>query len=119
MKWMFILGTREDSLDLYAMRDDCYANDESIENSSGMQRKNVQSEFGQTSSFPSFAAAVSVGFQQNNYADYASYQTLPSTSAVTFQCRGFNYNSPYANANTAYDASFVVCSYFFQFYSLS
>ncbi|XP_011877760.1 PREDICTED: uncharacterized protein LOC105567473 [Vollenhovia emeryi] len=91
-------GTREDSLDLYAIRDDCYASEDAVDSSQSVvvQRK-LHPEFGQA--FQSFSPGVQgggavnggsgggggggMGFQQSSYQDYGSpYASLPSTSRV-------------------------------------
>ncbi|XP_018405987.1 PREDICTED: uncharacterized protein LOC108782266 [Cyphomyrmex costatus] len=92
-------GTREDSLDLYAIRDDCYASEDAVDSSQSVvvQRK-LHPEFGQA--FQSFSPGVQnsatgggggggggggsgsgMSFQQSSYQDYGSpYASLPSTS---------------------------------------
>lgn len=93
-------GTREDSLDLYAIRDDCYASEDAVDSSQSVvvQRK-LHPEFGQA--FQSFSPGVqsgsatgsgsgggggssgSMSFQQSSYQDYGSpYTSLPSTSRI-------------------------------------
>ncbi|KAL0099429.1 hypothetical protein PUN28_020155 [Cardiocondyla obscurior] len=92
-------GTREDSLDLYAIRDDCYASEDAVDSSQSVvvQRK-LHPEFGQA--FQSFSPGVQSGganggngtgggngggmsFQQSSYQDYGSpYANLPSTSRI-------------------------------------
>ncbi|TGZ55543.1 uncharacterized protein Axud1 [Temnothorax longispinosus] len=88
-------GTREDSLDLYAIRDDCYASEDAVDSSQSVvvQRK-LHPEFGQA--FQSFSPGVQSGgavnggggggnggggmsFQQSSYQDYG-YASLPSSS---------------------------------------
>ncbi|XP_070149081.1 uncharacterized protein Axud1 isoform X2 [Polyergus mexicanus] len=88
-------GTREDSLDLYAIRDDCYASEDAVDGSQSIavQRK-LHPEFGQA--FQSFSTGAQNGgggggagggmsFQQSSYQDYVSspYANLPSTSRVS------------------------------------
>ncbi|XP_050461067.1 uncharacterized protein LOC126856535 isoform X2 [Cataglyphis hispanica] len=86
-------GTREDSLDLYAIRDDCYASEDTVDGSQSVavQRK-LHPEFGQA--FQSFStgaqnsgggAGGGMSFQQSSYQDYVSspYANLPSTSRVS------------------------------------
>ncbi|XP_012535771.2 uncharacterized protein LOC105836348 [Monomorium pharaonis] len=91
-------GTREDSLDLYAIRDDCYASEDAVDSSQSVvvQRK-LHPEFGQA--FQSFSPSVQndgaagggngggggggMSFQQSSYQDYGSpYASMPSTSRV-------------------------------------
>lgn len=87
-------GTREDSLDLYAIRDDCYASEDAVDGSQSVaaQRK-LHPEFGQA--FQSFSTGAQNGgasgagggmsFQQSSYQDYVNspYANLPSTSRVS------------------------------------
>ncbi|KAG7207603.1 hypothetical protein KM043_009226 [Ampulex compressa] len=77
-------GTREDSLDLYAIRDDCYPSEDTVDGTQGPQRK-LHPEFSQA--FQTFSAQSSAGvnFQQSAYQDYQPYANLPSTSRVQFQ----------------------------------
>lgn len=77
-----IPGTREDSLDLYAIRDDCYPNDDTVD--SGQSQRKLHPEFSQA--FQSFSGqTANISFQQSSYQDYQSYVNLPSTSRVQFQ----------------------------------
>ncbi|XP_011059821.1 PREDICTED: uncharacterized protein LOC105149241 [Acromyrmex echinatior] len=92
-------GTREDSLDLYAIRDDCYASEDAVDsNQSVVVQRKLHPEFGQA--FQSFSPGVQsnaasggggggsgggsgggMSFQQSSYQDYGSpYASLPSTS---------------------------------------
>lgn len=102
-------GTREDSLDLYAIRDDCYPSEDAVDGSQSAQRK-VHPEFSQAfQSFSSQSAGGSgaggggggggsgtsggsgggggggMSFQQSSYQDYQPYASVPSTSRVQFQ----------------------------------
>ena len=75
---------REESLDLYAIRDDCYPSEDTVDTSQNAQRK-LHPEFHQTfQTFPGHPTPP-VAFQQNAYTDYQSYQNLPSTSRAPFQ----------------------------------
>ncbi|XP_014204229.1 uncharacterized protein LOC106636361 [Copidosoma floridanum] len=75
--------TRPESLDLYTIRDDCYPSDDCLGESSQQQRK-LHNEFAQ--SFQHYGPQNSgLTFQQNPYADYQGYQSLPSTSRSPFQ----------------------------------
>lgn len=76
-----VTGVREDSLDLYAIRDDCYPSEDAVDSSQNSQRK-IHPEFHQT--FQTFPGHPN-SFQQNTYADYQTYQNLPSTSRAPFQ----------------------------------
>ena len=79
-----VTGVREDSLDLYAIRDVCYPSEDAVDCSHNSQRK-LHPEFHQTfQTFPGHPNST-VAFHQNAYADYQSYQNLPSTSRATFQ----------------------------------
>ncbi|XP_033208318.1 uncharacterized protein LOC117167467 isoform X2 [Belonocnema kinseyi] len=75
---------REESLDLYAIRDDCYPSEDTVDTSQNAQRK-LHPEFHQT--FQTFQGHPTppVAFQQNAYTDYQSYQNIPSTSRAPFQ----------------------------------
>lgn len=94
-------GTHEDSLDLYAIRDDCYASEDAVDsNQSVVVQRKLHPEFSQA--FQSFSPGVQSGvasgagggdnggsggggmsFQQSSYQDYGSpYASLPSTSRV-------------------------------------
>lgn len=95
-------GTREDSLDLYAIRDDCYASEDAVDGSqSGVIQRKLHPEFSQA--FQSFSASAqsaattgtgsgpgggggggSISFQQS-YQDYGSpYVTsLQSASRIS------------------------------------
>ncbi|KZC12953.1 Cysteine/serine-rich nuclear protein 2 [Dufourea novaeangliae] len=78
-------GTREDSLDLYAIRDDCYPSEDTVDGTQGPQRK-LHPEFSQAfQTFTSQTSAGVVNFQQPAYQDYQPYANLPSTSRVQFQ----------------------------------
>ncbi|XP_012281301.1 uncharacterized protein LOC105700216 [Orussus abietinus] len=79
-------GAREDSLDLYAIRDDCYPSEDTVDGAQNSQRK-LHPEFGQAfQSFPVGQPGHNVAFQQtSSYQDYQSYQNLPSTSRSQFQ----------------------------------
>jgi len=124
-------GTREDSLDLYAIRDDCYASEDAVDGSQsvtgGVQRK-LHPEF--TQAFQNFAQITGGGgaagngggsggggmsFQQSSYQDYGSpYASLPSTSRVPqfqpaqFQSpsnpAAFSHYGPYGGAQDAAQA---------------
>ncbi|XP_017761900.1 PREDICTED: uncharacterized protein LOC108552035 [Eufriesea mexicana] len=95
-------GTREDSLDLYAIRDDCYPSEDTVDGTQGPQRK-LHPEFSQA--FQTFSGQTSAGvnFQQPTYQDYQPYVNLPSTSRVQFQPQfqtvpgnpGFSHYAPY------------------------
>ncbi|CAD1477384.1 unnamed protein product [Heterotrigona itama] len=95
-------GTREDSLDLYAIRDDCYPSEDTVDGTQGPQRK-LHPEFSQA--FQTFSSQTSAGvtFQQPTYQDYQPYANLPSTSRVQFQPQfqtvpgnpGFSHYAPY------------------------
>ncbi|XP_043259894.1 microtubule-associated protein futsch [Colletes gigas] len=95
-------GTREDSLDLYAIRDDCYPSEDTVDGTQGPQRK-LHPEFSQA--FQTFSSQTNVGvnFQQPTYQDYQPYANLPSTSRVQFQPQfqavpgnsGFSHYAPY------------------------
>ncbi|XP_076393313.1 AXIN1 up-regulated 1 isoform X2 [Megachile rotundata] len=97
-----ITGTREDSLDLYAIRDDCYPSEDTVDGTQGPQRK-LHPEFSQA--FQTFTGQTGPGvnFQQPTYQDYQPYANLPSTSRVQFQPQfqtvpgnpGFSHYSPY------------------------
>lgn len=92
-----ISGTREDSLDLYAIRDDCYqsCSEDAVDGGSQTQahhhhqRKLLHPpEFGN----PTFQPFPNNGnslqsiqqFQHNSYQEYPGYQSLPSTSRGQF-----------------------------------
>ncbi|XP_024935551.1 microtubule-associated protein futsch isoform X2 [Cephus cinctus] len=77
-------GAREDSLDLYAIRDDCYPSEDTVDGAQNPQRK-LHPEFSQT--FQTFPGQVNpvVAFQQGSYQDYQNYQPLPSTSRAHYQ----------------------------------
>nr|KAF7420118.1 hypothetical protein H0235_010415 [Vespula pensylvanica] len=78
-------GTREDSLDLYAIRDDCYPNEDTVDGTQGGQRK-LHPEFSQAfQTFSGQTAGANMNFQQTAYQDYQAYTNLPSTSRVQFQ----------------------------------
>lgn len=77
-------GTREDSLDLYAIRDDCYPSEETVDGTPGGQRK-LHPEFSQAFQTFSGQAGANMNFQQTAYQDYQAYTNLPSTSRVQFQ----------------------------------
>ncbi|KAK9308741.1 hypothetical protein QLX08_001356 [Tetragonisca angustula] len=95
-------GTREDSLDLYAIRDDCYPSEDTVDGTQGPQRK-LHPEFSQA--FQTFSGQTGAGvtFQQPTYQDYQPYANLPSTSRVQFQPQfqtvpgnpGFSHYAPY------------------------
>ncbi|KAF3421674.1 hypothetical protein E2986_09958 [Frieseomelitta varia] len=94
-------GTREDSLDLYAIRDDCYPSEDTVDGTQGPQRK-LHPEFSQA--FQTFSqTGAGVTFQQPTYQDYQPYANLPSTSRVQFQPQfqtvpgnpGFSHYAPY------------------------
>ncbi|XP_076168993.1 AXIN1 up-regulated 1 isoform X2 [Ptiloglossa arizonensis] len=95
-------GTREDSLDLYAIRDDCYPSEDTVDGTQGPQRK-LHPEFSQA--FQTFSGQTNAGvnFQQPTYQDYQPYANLPSTSRVQFQPQfqavpgnsGFSHYAPY------------------------
>ncbi|XP_053982448.1 uncharacterized protein LOC128878345 [Hylaeus volcanicus] len=97
-----IPGTREDSLDLYAIRDDCYPSEDTVDGTQGPQRK-LHPEFSQA--FQTFSSQTNAGvnFQQPPYQDYQPYANLPSTSRVQFQPQfqavpgnpGFSHYAPY------------------------
>ncbi|XP_046427087.1 uncharacterized protein LOC124183103 [Neodiprion fabricii] len=99
-----IPGTREDSLDLYAIRDDCYqtCSEDTVDSGAQGQPQHhhhhhhhhhqrkllhptefVGPPFQQFSNGGDAAHSVQQ-FQQNTYQDYQSYQTLPSTSRGQF-----------------------------------
>ncbi|KOC62694.1 Cysteine/serine-rich nuclear protein 2 [Habropoda laboriosa] len=100
-------GTREDSLDLYAIRDDCYPSEDTVDGTQGPSRK-LHPEFSQA--FQTFSGQTSAGvnFQQPTYQDYQPYANLPSTSRVQFQPQfqtvpgnpGFSHYAPYGQDNT-------------------
>ncbi|XP_051176429.1 uncharacterized protein LOC127291380 [Leptopilina boulardi] len=75
-----VTGVREDSLDLYAIRDDCYSSEDAVDSSQNSQQRKLHPEFHQT--FQTFPGHPN-SFQQNTYADYQTYQNLPSTSRGT------------------------------------
>ncbi|XP_047357850.1 AT-rich interactive domain-containing protein 4B isoform X2 [Vespa velutina] len=78
-------GTREDSLDLYAIRDDCYPNEDTVDGTQSGQRK-LHPEFSQAfQTFSGQTAGANMNFQQTAYQDYQAYTNLPSTSRVQFQ----------------------------------
>lgn len=83
-----IPGTREDSLDLYAIRDDCYPTSEETDPTLQSHHRKLlhPGEFGQPFPFhgPVNNPAGIQQFQQNTYQDYSGYQTLPSTSRGQF-----------------------------------
>ncbi|XP_043495758.1 uncharacterized protein LOC122519971 isoform X2 [Polistes fuscatus] len=80
-----VSGTREDSLDLYAIRDDCYPNEDTVDGTQSGQRK-LHPEFNQTfQTFSGQTAGANMNFQQTAYQDYQAYTNLPSTSRVQFQ----------------------------------
>ncbi|XP_066589424.1 uncharacterized protein Axud1 [Prorops nasuta] len=76
-------NAREDSLDFYAIRDDCYT-DDTVEGEQNCQRK-IHPEFNH--SFQAFPGQANIGvnFQQTAYQDYQEYTNLPSTSRAQFQ----------------------------------
>ncbi|XP_011298078.1 uncharacterized protein Axud1 [Fopius arisanus] len=69
---------REDSLDLYAIRDDCYPSEETVDNPHNSPRK-LHPEFSQA--FQPFSTQP---FPPQAYPDYQSYENLPSTSRTQF-----------------------------------
>lgn len=72
-------GSRTDGLDLYTIREDCYTNDDGQASDRTQNQRKMSNEFNQ--SFQQYGAQASnIGFHQNPYADYQSYQSLPSTS---------------------------------------
>ncbi|XP_076374965.1 AXIN1 up-regulated 1 isoform X2 [Megalopta genalis] len=77
-------GAREDSLDLYAIRDDCYPSEDTVDGTQGPQRK-LHPEFSQAFQTFSGQSGAGVNFQQPAYQDYQPYANLPSTSRVQFQ----------------------------------
>ncbi|XP_076290599.1 AXIN1 up-regulated 1 [Lasioglossum baleicum] len=77
-------GAREDSLDLYAIRDDCYPSEDTVDGTQGPQRK-LHPEFSQAFQTFSGQTGPGVNFQQPAYQDYQPYANLPSTSRVQFQ----------------------------------
>lgn len=89
---------REDSLDLYAIRDDCYTNEEA-DNPHNQSRKpqSLHPEFNQAfQTFPSQQPT----FVSSNYQDYQTYESIPSTSRPQFQQQfqsqaSFSHYSPY------------------------
>nr|XP_031838519.1 uncharacterized protein LOC116429571 [Nomia melanderi] len=95
-------GTREDSLDLYAIRDDCYPSEDTVDGTQGPQRK-LHPEFSQAFQTFSGQTGAGVNFQQPAYQDYQPYANLPSTSRVQFQPHfqavpgnsGFSHYAPY------------------------
>nr|XP_034175427.1 uncharacterized protein LOC117602050 isoform X1 [Osmia lignaria]XP_034175428.1 uncharacterized protein LOC117602050 isoform X1 [Osmia lignaria] len=97
-----VTGTREDSLDLYAIRDDCYPSEDTVDGTQGPQRK-LHPEFSQAFQTFSGQTGAGVNFQQPTYQDYQPYANLPSTSRVQFQPQfqtvpgnpGFSHYSPY------------------------
>ncbi|CAL7935745.1 unnamed protein product [Xylocopa violacea] len=99
-------GTREDSLDLYAIRDDCYPSEDTVDGTQGPQRK-LHPEFSQAFQTFSGQTGAGVNFQQPTYQDYQPYANLPSTSRVQFQPQfqtvpgnpGFSHYAPYGQDN--------------------
>ncbi|XP_076670345.1 AXIN1 up-regulated 1 isoform X1 [Andrena cerasifolii] len=99
-------GTREDSLDLYAIRDDCYPSEDTVDGTQGPQRK-LHPEFSQAFQTFSGQTGAGVNFQQPAYQDYQPYANLPSTSRVQFQPQfqpvpgnaGFTHYAPYGQDN--------------------
>lgn len=95
-------GTREDSLDLYAIRDDCYPSEETVDGTQGPQRK-LHPEFSQAFQTFSGQTIAGINFQPRTYQDYQPYANLPSTSRVQFQPQfqtvpgnpGFSHYAPY------------------------
>ncbi|XP_063978680.1 uncharacterized protein Axud1 [Diachasmimorpha longicaudata] len=88
---------REDSLDLYAIRDDCYPSEETVDNSHNSPRK-LHPEFSQA-----FQPFPTQPFPPPTYPDYQSYENLPSTSRTQFppqfqsvpSNQNFSHYSPY------------------------
>lgn len=87
-----VVHAREDSLDLYAIRDDCYATETETIGVDGLQnaQRKLHPEFGQA--FQTFPVQQQqqqqqpgVGFAQGGYQDYQTYQTLATTSRSQFQ----------------------------------
>ncbi|XP_015191242.1 PREDICTED: uncharacterized protein LOC107074379 isoform X3 [Polistes dominula] len=104
-----VSGTREDSLDLYAIRDDCYPNEDTVDGTQGGQRK-LHPEFNQTfQTFSGQTAGANMNFQQTAYQDYQAYTNLPSTSRVQFQSQfqpvsgspGFSHYAVYGQDGTS------------------
>lgn len=79
-----VSSAREDSLDLYAIRDDCYPSEDTVDGTQGPQRK-LHPEFSQAFQTFSGQTGAGVNFQQPAYQDYQPYANLPSTSRVQFQ----------------------------------
>ena len=75
-------GNRTESLDLYTIRDECYPGDDVLGDAGQNQHKrHLHSEFSQ--SFQHYAnQGPNIAFQQNPYADYQNYQSMPSTSRL-------------------------------------
>lgn len=96
-------GTREDSLDLYAISDDCYPSEDAVDGSQSIVQRKLHPEFSQA--FQSFSPGGTqspssngggMSFQQSSYQDYGSpYAGLPSTSRVPqFQQPQFQSSAP-------------------------
>lgn len=64
---------RDDSLDLYATRNDCYG------------AENATTDAGQRSTFPGFSQNADMAFQQNSYGDYSSYQVRDASLSIGFE----------------------------------
>ncbi|XP_058792965.1 uncharacterized protein LOC131665232 isoform X2 [Phymastichus coffea] len=105
-------GTRTDSLDLYTMRDECYSTDDCLVDNGQNQQRKLHSEFAQ--SFQHYGGqGPSMGFQQNPYVDYETYQNLPSTSRSPFQPQfqpvtsnpGFSHYGSYSQDSSSSSAS--------------
>ena len=65
-----------DALDLYTMRDECYPSDDCL---GEVGQRTLHTDF-QGFQHYSVGQGSSLGFQQNPYAEYQGYQSLPSTS---------------------------------------
>ncbi|KAK2580968.1 hypothetical protein KPH14_006031 [Odynerus spinipes] len=105
-------GTREDSLDLYAIRDDCYPSEETVDGTQAGQRK-LHPEFSQAFQTFSGQAGANMNFQQTAYQEYQAYTNLPSTSRVQFQPQfqpvpggpGFSHYAVYGQGGTSVQES--------------
>ncbi|KAK0079105.1 hypothetical protein PV325_001713 [Microctonus aethiopoides] len=99
-----IHNAREDSLDLYAIRDECYPNGDTVVDNSHNSTRKIHPEFNQA--FQSFSGQQST-FQPTGYQDYQTYEPLPSTSRSQFQQQfqsvsstaGFSHYSHYQDPN--------------------
>ncbi|KAJ8670542.1 hypothetical protein QAD02_001801 [Eretmocerus hayati] len=82
--------TSRESLDLYSLRDDCYPNEDCLGDGHSPASRKMPHNFGQNfqqyeGQGPNNSNTGSSGSFQNPYADYQSYQNLPSTSRSPFQ----------------------------------